>query len=68
MAKFYNTNANDGKLIGYTYQFTGTEDTNCYIRVVDNATSGWGCLTVDGFEVNAATKADGYLDATNQIQ
>ena len=68
MAKFYNTNASDGKLIGYTYQFSNTEDVNCYIRVVDNATSGWGCLTVDGFVVNAAAKAEGYIEATNQKQ
>lgn len=70
MAKFYNTNASDGKLIGYTYQFSNTEDVNCYIRVVDNATIGraWGCLTVDGFVVNAAAKAEGYIEATNQKQ
>ena len=54
MGKFNNTNGVNGTLIQYSYQFTGVEETTCYIRVVDNATGGWGCLTVDSVMANAS--------------
>ncbi|MDE7464377.1 MAG: hypothetical protein K2M48_05040, partial [Clostridiales bacterium] len=53
IAVFNNANEHKagGRLIRYHYQVTGLEkDTQCYFRVVDNATSGWGCFTADGFK------------------
>ena len=64
MGKFFNTNGTDGILIQYSYQFDNTSDVNCYIRVVDNAASGWGCLAVDSFVANASERIG--LTATNQ--
>ena len=49
IGQFFNTNANDGHLISYAYTFSNTEELSCYIRVVDEATTGWGCLAVDDF-------------------
>lgn len=68
IAKFMNTSPADAKLIRYTYQFDElAEDTACYIRVTDNATSGWGCFTLDGIEINCESVAEGYIPAINQI-
>lgn len=66
IAKFYNINANDGRLIQYHYTFNTTSDKTCYIRVVDNATSGWGCLAVDSFFTYGNVVTTG-ISATNQL-
>ena len=56
IAKFMNTSPKDAQLIRYYYQFNElSEDTECYIRVTDNATLSWGCFTLDGIEVNCAS-------------
>ena len=56
IAKFMNTSPADAQLIRYYYQFNElSKDTECYIRVTDNATSSWGCFTLDGIEVNCAS-------------
>lgn len=68
IAKFMNTSPADAQLIRYFYEFTElTEDTECYIRVTDNATSGWGCFTLDGIEVNCEAAPEDYLPAVNQL-
>ena len=53
MGKFVNTSPADGRLIQYSYQFDNASDVNCYIRVVDNAASGWGCFALDAVVANA---------------
>lgn len=53
MGRFVNTSPADGRLIQYSYQFDNASDVNCYIRVVDNATSGWGCFALDAVVANA---------------
>ncbi len=66
LAKFFNTAPQDGKLIQYHYRFTGMSgDEECFIRVTDNATSGWGCLALDA--VNTDCSAEIGTEATNQI-
>ena len=68
IAKFMNTSPADAQLIRYYYQFNElSEDTECYIRVTDNATSSWGCFTLDGVEVNRASIPEGFHAAVNQI-
>ena len=69
IAKFMNTSPKDAQLIRYYYQFNElSEDTECYIRVTDNATSSWGCFTLDGIEVNCASSIpEGFNVAVNQI-
>ena len=53
MGKFTNTSPADGRLIQYSYHFDNASDVNCYIRVVDNAASGWGCFALDAVVANA---------------
>ena len=53
MGKFTNTSPADGRLIQYSYQFDNASDVNCYIRVVDNAATGWGCFVLDAVVANA---------------
>ena len=68
LAKFFNTSPSDGRLVKYWYKFAEvSEDTQCYIRVTDNAASGWGCFALDGVETNLAAKPDGYNLAVNQL-
>ena len=69
IAKFMNTSPADAQLIRYYYQFNElSKDTECYIRVTDNATSNWGCFTLDGIEVNCATPdTEVFHEAVNQI-
>ena len=58
----------EGRLVKYYYQFNElSEDTECYIRVTDNATSSWGCFTLDGIEVNRTSIPEGFHAAVNQI-
>ena len=68
LAKFFNTSPSDGRLVKYWYKFAEvSEDTQCYIRVTDNAASGWGCFALDGVETNLAAKPAGYNLAVNQL-
>ena len=69
IAKFMNTSPKDAQLIRYYYRFNElSKDTECYIRVTDNATSSWGCFTLDGIEVNCASSIpEGFHPAVNQI-
>ena len=68
IAKFMNTSPKDAQLIRYYYRFTElSKDTECYIRVTDNATSSWGCFTLDGVEVNRTSIPEGFHAAVNQI-
>ena len=68
IAKFMNTSPADAQLIRYYYQFNElSKDTECYIRVTDNATSSWGCFTLDGVEVNRTSIPEGFHPAVNQI-
>ena len=58
----------EGRLVRYCYQFNElSEDTECYLRVTDNATSSWGCFTLDGVEVNRTSIPEGFNVAVNQI-
>lgn len=58
----------EGRLVKYYYQFNElSEDTECYLRVTDNATSSWGCFTLDGVEVNRTSIPEGFHPAVNQI-
>ena len=68
LAKFFNTSPSDGRLVKYWYEFAEvSEDTQCYIRVTDNAKGGWGCFALDGVETNLAAKPAGYNLAVNQL-
>lgn len=68
LAKFFNTSPSDGRLVKYWYEFAEvSEDTQCYIRVTDNATSGWGCFALDGVETDLAAAPEGYNLAVNQL-
>lgn len=68
LAKFFNTSPNDGRLIKYGYQFSDLlADTNCYLRITDNATRDWGCFTVDAVEINCAEIPSDYNTAINQL-
>ena len=68
LAKFYNTSANNGQLIQYSYAFDTTSDKTCYIRVVDDAENGWGCLTVDSFFTSGDDVVTNGVKAENQLQ
>ena len=68
LAKFFNTSPSDGRLVKYWYEFAEvSEDTQCYIRVTDNAASGWGCFALDGVETDLAAAPEGYNLAVNQL-
>lgn len=67
IAKFYNTNGNDGTLIQYYYTFETETDKNCYIRIVDNASGGpWGCFSADSFITYGDVVKTGF-EASNQL-
>ena len=69
IGQFFNTNANDGHLISYAYTFSNAEELSCYIRVVDEATTGWGCLAVDDFVTYypAGETLEGAVTAVNAV-
>ena len=68
LAKFFNTSPSDGRLVKYWYEFAEvSEDTQCYLRMTDNATSGWGCFALDGVETDLAAEPEGYNLAVNQL-
>ncbi len=70
IGQFFNTNANDGHLISYAYTFSNAEELSCYIRVVDEATTGWGCLAVDDFVTYypAGETLEGAVTAVNAAE
>ena len=51
IAKFHNPNAdsNEGRMFQFKADLSEFQGKEVYIRVVDNATTGWGCLAVDSF-------------------
>lgn len=70
LARFTNQLFNDGRLISYYYQFDLEEDTQCFVRVIDQAAAdegAWRCFALDGVETNLAAKPDGYNFAVNQL-
>lgn len=61
---------NNGRLMSYYYQFDLKEDTQCFVRVIDEAADdagSWRCFALDGVETNLAAKPDGYNLAVNQL-
>ena len=70
LARFTNQLFDDGRLISYYYQFDLGEDTQCFVRVIDQAADDegiWRCFALDGVETNLAAKPDGYNLAVNQL-
>ena len=70
LARFTNQKFDDGRLISYYYQFNLGEDTQCFVRVIDQAAAddgAWRCFALDGVETNLAAKPDGYNLAVNQL-
>ncbi len=64
IASFYNDSPYrvNTELHSYYYQYTG-EEADCYILIIDNAESNYGCFVVDDFRVNLETKPNGYRNA-----
>ena len=61
---------NNGRLMSYYYQFDLKEDTQCFVRVIDQVATdegAWRCFALDGVETNLAAKPDGYNLAVNQL-
>ena len=70
LARFTNQRFNDGKLISYYYQFDLQEDTQCFVRVIDQAAAdegAWRCFALDGVETYLAKAPAGYNLAVNQL-
>ena len=61
---------NNGRLMSYYYQFDLQEDTQCFVRVIDQAATdegAWRCFALDGVETNLAKAPEGYNLAVNQL-
>lgn len=70
LARFTNQLFNDGRLISYYYQFDLEEDTQCFVRVIDQAAAdegAWRCFALDGVETDLAAEPEGYNLAVNQL-
>ena len=70
LARFTNQRFNDGRLISYYYQFDLEEDTQCFVRVIDQAAAdegAWRCFALDGVETDLAAAPEGYNLAVNQL-
>ena len=70
LARFTNQLFDDGRLISYYYQFNLQKDTQCFVRVIDEAAvdaGSWRCFALDGVETNLAKAPDGYNRAVNQL-
>lgn len=70
LARFTNQLFKDGRLISYYYQFDLQEDTQCFVRVIDQAADDegiWRCFALDGVETNLAAAPEGYNLAVNQL-
>ena len=60
LAKYHNDNAdtNEGRMFQYKADLTEYMGRDVYIRVVDNASSAWGCLAVDSFITHYEAETD----------
>ncbi len=61
---------NNGRLMSYYYQFDLEEDTQCFVRVIDQAAAdegAWRCFALDGVETDLAAEPEGYNLAVNQL-
>lgn len=61
---------NNGRLMSYYYQFDLEEDTQCFVRVIDQAAAdegAWRCFALDGVETDLAAAPEGYNLAVNQL-
>lgn len=70
LARFTNQLFDDGRLISYYYQFNLKEDTQCFVRVIDQAAADeglWRCFALDGVETYLAKAPAGYNRAVNQL-
>lgn len=70
LARFTNQRFDDGRLISYYYQFNLKEDTQCFVRVIDQAADDegiWRCFALDGVETYLAKAPAGYKPAVNQL-
>lgn len=70
LARFTNQLFDDGRLISYYYQFNLKEDTQCFVRVIDQAAAdegAWRCFALDGVETDLAAAPAGYNLAVNQL-
>lgn len=70
LARFTNQLFDDGKLISYYYKFDLKEDTQCFVRVIDQAAAdegAWRCFALDGVETDLAAAPEGYNPAVNQL-
>ena len=70
LARFTNQLFKDGRLISYYYQFDLGEDTQCFVRVIDEAAvdeGAWRCFALDGVETDLAAAPEGYNFAVNQL-
>ena len=70
LARFTNQLFNNGRLISYYYQFDLEEDTQCFVRVIDQAAAdegAWRCFALDGVETDLAAEPEGYNLAVNQL-
>ena len=70
LARFTNQRFDDGRLISYYYQFNLKEDTQCFVRVIDEAADdagSWRCFALDGVETYLAKAPAGYKPAVNQL-
>ena len=70
LARFTNQLFDDGRLISYYYQFDLQKDTQCFVRVIDQAAAdegAWRCFALDGVETDLAAAPEGYNLAVNQL-
>ncbi len=64
IATFYNDaeGKQNTRMNAYYYQYNDVE-VECFFRVVDDATSDYGCIVVDDFRVNLESAPEGYINA-----
>ncbi len=64
IATFYNEapGKTNTEMYAYYYQYNGPE-INCFFRVVDDATSDYGCVVLDDFRVNLESAPEGFIPA-----
>lgn len=67
ITRFYNDYPEkwNTKMNAYYYQYNGVE-VNCFFRIVDNSTGGYGCFVVDDFRVNLESAPEGFIPADTQ--
>ena len=64
IARFYNDAEGkvNTRMNSYYYQYNGAP-VECFFRVVDNSTGGYGCFVVDDFRVNLESAPEGFIHA-----